>query len=84
MPSQKLLKVFIPPKKIPRRKVYLYQKGDFESTRKDASVLAKDRYFNGYSDIRSVRENLGLITSFIQEAADKHIPSKTNRSPSSS
>ena len=71
------LKVYIPSKKKPRRKVYLYHKGDFESMRKDASDFAKDRYFNGYSDTRSVQENFDLITSFIQESADKHIPSKT-------
>ena len=29
------LKIFIPPIKKPRRKVYLYQKGDYESMRKD-------------------------------------------------
>ena len=51
------LKVYIPSKKKPRRKVYFYHKGDFESMRKDASDFAKDRYFNGYSDNRSVQEN---------------------------
>ena len=60
----------------PRRKVYLYQKGDFESMRKDASDSAKDRYFYGYPDNRSVQENFDLITSFIQESAEKHILSK--------
>ena len=65
------------------RRVYLYHKGDFESMRKDASDFAKDRYFNGYSDNRSVQENFDLITSFIQESADKHIPAKTSRSVSS-
>ena len=39
------LKVYIPPKKKLRSKVYLYQKGDFESMRKDASDFAKDKYF---------------------------------------
>ena len=77
------LKVYIPPKKKPRRKVYLYHKGDFESMREDASDFAKDRYFNGYSDNRLVQENFDLIISFIQESADKHIPSKTSRSVSS-
>ena len=47
------------------------------------SDFARDRYFNGYSDNRSVQENFDLITSFIQESADKHIPSKTSRSVSS-
>ena len=35
------------------------------------------------TDTRSVQENFNLITSFIQDSADKHIPSKTNRSVSS-
>ena len=47
------------------------------------SDFAKDRYFNGYSDNRSVEDNFDLITSFIQESADKHIPSKSSRSVSS-
>ena len=37
----------------------------------------------GYSDTRSVQENFNLITSFVQDSADKHIPSKTSRSVSS-
>ena len=60
--------------------MYLYHKADFESMRKDVSDFARDRYYNGYSDNRSVQENFDLITSFIQESADKHIPSKTSRS----
>ena len=64
--------------------MYLYQKGDFESMRKDASDFAKERYFSGYLDNRSVQEkNVYLITSFIQGSADKHIPSITSRSVSS-
>ena len=79
------LKIVIPPIKKPRRKVpvYLYQKGDYESMRSDALRFAKERYFNRYSDSRSVQENFNLITSFIQDSADKHIPSKTSRSVSS-
>ena len=63
------LKDYIPPKNKSQKNVYLYQKGDFESMRKGASDLAKDRYFNGYSDNRSVQENFDWI-SFIQESAD--------------
>ena len=37
--------------------------------------FAKEKYFNGHSDTRSVQENFNLITSFIQDSADKHIPS---------
>ena len=74
------LKIFIPPIKKLRRKVYLYQKGDYESMRKDTLEFAKEKYFNGHSDTRSVQENFDLLTSFIQDSADKHIPSKTSRS----
>ena len=77
------LKIFIPPIKKPRRKVYLYQEGDYESMRKDTLEFAKEKYFNGHSDTRSVQENFDLLTSFIQDSADKHIPSKTSRSVSS-
>ena len=45
--------------------------------------FAKEIYFSAYSDTRSVRENLDLLTSFIQDSADKHIPSKTSRLVSS-
>ena len=77
------LKIVIPPIKKPRRKVYRYQKSDYESMRSDALRFVKERHFNGYSDYRSVQENFNLITSFIQDSADMHIPSKTSRSVSS-
>ena len=77
------LKVVIPTIKKPQRKVYLYQKGDYESMRKDAFEFAKEKYFSGYPDTRSVQENFNLITSFIQDSANKHIPSKTSRTVSS-
>ena len=41
------LKIFIPPIKKPRRKVYRYQKSDYESMRKDTLEFAKEKYFNG-------------------------------------
>ena len=56
--------------------MYLYQKGDYESMRKDTLEFAKEKYFNGYSDAHSVQENFDLLTSFIQDSVDKHIPSK--------
>ena len=64
--------------------MYSYQKCDYETMREDALRVAKEKYFNGHSDARSVQENLNLITSFIQDSADKHIPSKTSRMVSSS
>ena len=51
--------------------------------RKDTLKFAKEKYFNGHADTRSVQENFNLTTSFIQDSADKHIPSKTSRSVSS-
>ena len=63
--------------------MYLYQKGDYESMRKDTLEVAQEKYFSGHSDTRSVQENFDLITSFIQDSADKYIPSKTSRSVSS-
>ena len=71
------LKTFIPPKKKPRRKVYLYQKGDYDSMRKDTLNFANEKYFNSHSNSGSVQKNFDLIT------ADKHIPSKISRSASS-
>ena len=43
------LKVVIPPIRKPRRKVYLYQKGDYESMRKDAFEFAKENVFQWLS-----------------------------------
>ena len=51
--------------------------------RKDTLKFAREKDFNGHSDTRSVQENFKLITSFIQDSADKHMPSKTSRSISS-
>ena len=51
--------------------------------RKDTLEFAKEKYFSGHSDTCSVQENFDLLTSFIQDSADKHIPSKTSRSVSS-
>ena len=63
--------------------MYLYQKGDYESMRKDTLEFAIEKYFNGHSNTRSVQENFDLLTSFLEDSADKHIPSKTSRSVSS-
>ena len=51
--------------------------------RKDTLKFAKEKYFNGHSDTRSVQENFNLITSFIQDSAVKHIRLKTSHSVSS-
>ena len=57
------MKIFIPPKKEPRRKVYIYQNGDYESMRKDTLQFAKEKYFSGHSDTRSVQE-LWFVNTF--------------------
>ena len=54
-----------------------------ESMRKDTLEFAKEKYLNGHSDTRSVQQTFDLLTSFIQDSADKHIPLKTSRSVSS-
>ena len=51
--------------------------------RKDTLEFAKEKYISGHSDTRSVQENFDLLTSFIQNSADKHISSKNSRSVSS-
>ena len=63
--------------------MYLYQKCDYESMRKDAFEFAEENYFNGYPYTRSVQENFNMTPSFIQDSADKQIPSKTSRTVSS-
>ena len=73
-----ILRIFIPHIKKPRRKAYSYQKGDFETIRKDALRLANEKCFNGHSIARSVQENFNLITYFIHDSADKHIPSNNS------
>ena len=65
------------------RFIITYQKkGDYKSTRKDASEIAEENYFDGYPDTGSVQENFNLISSFMQDLADKHIPSKNSLSVS--
>ena len=61
----------------------LDQNSSFYGNRKDTLEFAKEKYFSGHSDTRSIQENFDLLTSFIQHSADKHIPSKTSRSVSS-
>ena len=51
--------------------MFLYQKGDNESIRKDTLEFAKEKYFSDHSDTRSVQENFDLLTYFIQDSAEK-------------
>ena len=63
------LKIVIPPFKIPRRKVYRYQKGDYESMRSDALRFAKERYFNGYSGSPSSYVKVSVLIKFSQKTS---------------
>ena len=74
------LRIFIPHIKKPRRKMYLYKNGEFESIRTDALRFAKENNFKGLSDARSVQKNLHSITWFVHDSADKHIASKISKS----
>ena len=81
------LKIHIPsppphPKKETSEEGVFVPKGKFRINEERCIGLCKREYFIGYSDNRSVQENFDLITSFIQESAEKHIPSKTSRSTS--
>ena len=82
----KVIILWFSPIKKPQSKVYLYQKGDFESMRKDAfefATLGKIFQWSFGHLLGTRNENFNLITSFIQDLADKHIPSKTCCSVSS-
>ena len=63
--------------------MFLYQKGHFESMRKDAFEFAKENISMVIRILARYKKKFDLITSFIQDSADKHIPSKTSRSVSS-
>ena len=41
--------------------------------------FATEKSFSGHSDSRSLQENFDLLTSFIEDSAEKHIPSKTDK-----
>ena len=76
-------KVSAPPRKSQRRKCYLYNKGDYNSMRQETLSFAKNKYFNGHANSRSVEENWGTIKSFLKDLVDKYIPSKMTRSTQS-
>ena len=41
--------------------------------------ISKGDYFNGHSDARPVQETFSLITAFIHDSADNHIPLKLSK-----
>ena len=77
------LKIAIPPIKKPRRKVYRYHKGDYESMRAETLKLQR-------KDTSTVTQILGRsrkisisLHRLFRNRQIKHIPSKTSRSVSS-
>ena len=67
-----------PPIKQPKRKYFQYSKEDFTSMRKDTNAFSTDKYFNGHQNNRDVNQNWNMIKNFINDSADKYIPSKTS------
>ena len=57
--------------------MYLYQKGDYESTRKDTLEFAKEKYFNGHTDTRSVQANFDVLTYFIQDISHRKLAGRS-------
>ena len=48
--------------------------------RKETLDFAKDKYFNGYQNSRTVEENWQLIKKFLLKCIDTHVPSKISKS----
>lgn len=69
----------LPLTKQSKRKIYLYHKGDFDSMRHKTDLFAKDQYFNGHQNRRSVNENWSMIKRHILNVTETHIPSKTTK-----
>ena len=68
------LKSFIPPKKKPRQKVYLYQKADYNSMRKDALNFANEKYFNGHYNSPPTSRGVKIPPGIFTPALDIFTP----------
>ena len=73
------LNVSVPPVKVKRRKRYLYDKGNYDSMRSDASKFAKDRFVNGLASSRDIEQNWTMVKSFLSRAVEDHVPSKLGK-----
>jgi hypothetical protein len=59
-----------------KRKCYLYNKGDYDKMRDDTKIFSKEKYFNGQQNTRNNEDNWKMIKTFMQQAVEKHVPSK--------
>jgi hypothetical protein len=59
-----------------KRKCYLYNKDDYDKMRDDTKLFSKERYFNGQQNTRNTEDNWKMIKTFMQQAVEKHVPSK--------
>jgi hypothetical protein len=66
-------------KKKPCRKIYKFNKGNYEQMRSEAIQFAKDKYFNGHQNNRDVETNWNLLKSFLEESVDRNIPNKLSK-----
>jgi hypothetical protein len=44
--------------------------------RDDANMFSKEKYFNGQQNTRNIEDNWKMIKTFMQQAVEKHVPSK--------
>ena len=66
--------------KQPKRKIYLYHKGDYDTMKKKTKEFANDQYFNGCQNSRSVNKNWNLFKSHVLKMTELYIPSKVAKS----
>jgi len=59
-----------------KRKCYLYNKGNYDKMRDDTKIFSKEKYFNGQQNTRNIEDNWKMIKTFMQQAVEKHVPSK--------
>ena len=70
------LKCVPPLKKRPERIIFQYFKGDYSKMREETSAFSKEKYFNGYSNKRTVEENWKMIKTFLEKTTLDNIPKK--------
>jgi exonuclease III len=75
--------VNMPAKKKPRRNFFLYDKGDYDQMRSDATKFSKTKYFNGLQNKRDIETNWSMFKNFVEQSVKENIPSKTSKTRTS-
>lgn len=70
------LKCNIPNKSKPKRTHFQYSKRHYDKMREDTTNFAKNKYFNGHQNERSIQENWKMIKNFIAETSKNNVPTK--------